>query len=242
MRPGDPPRGVLRTTGMVSGRTVVVETGPGMDAIEVRSAFIGALERGDAGDAELVALGAIANGMEVVDLYVEVIGPAMAEVGHRWETGAMSIADEHLATGISYDVMNLVSRTATTHPRRSRERLLLGAVGAEGHTTGLRMIADLAGGHGFDVQFLGASVPVGTLAGIVAKHAPDIVGLSVTMAGPAGQLGAALEEILGSGHAPRGILVGGLGVPERLRDDPRVRYAADAREALAIIESLAEPG
>jgi len=111
----------------------------------------------------------------------------------------MSIADEHLATGIAYDVMRLVGRTATTQPRRSRERILLAAVGAEGHTTGLRMIADLAEGHGFDVHFLGAALPVETLAQIVAKHHPEIVGLTVTMAGPAGMLGGALvdHEIMG---------------------------------------------
>ena len=211
------------------------------DVATVRDEFVRALERGEANVAELIALDALTGGMDVAGLYVDVIAPALAEVGHQWETGRMSIADEHLATGIAYDVMRLVSRRATVYPRRSRERILLAAVGAEGHTTGLRMIADLAEGHGFDVQFLGASVPVNTLAGVVAKHRPEIVGLSVTMAGPAGQLGNALEEILRSGHAPKGILVGGLGVPDRFRDDDRVRYAANARDALDVIVALADP-
>ena len=216
----------------------VVSTGT--DAI--RDEFVRALERGDAQFAELIALDAVAeDGLTVADLYVDVIAPALAEVGHQWESGRMTIADEHLATGIAYDVMRLVGRTATAYPRRSRERVLLAAVGAEGHTTGLRMIADLAEGHGFDVQFLGAAVPVDTIASIVAKHRPEIVGLTVTMAGPAGQLGSALDEILASGHAPKGILVGGLGVPDRFRDDARVRYAANARDALVAITDLAEP-
>ena len=218
-----------------------METAPGTDAASLLAEFIGALEAGDANMAELIALDAVSNGMPVADLYVDVIGPAMAHVGHQWEKGRMSIADEHLATGIAYDVMRLVSRTATTHPRRSRERILLAAVGSEGHVTGLRMIADLAEGAGFDVQFLGAAVPVEAIADIVAKHEPEIVGLSVTMAASAGRLAGALEEVIASGHAPRGLLVGGRGVPDRLREDPRVRYAEDAREAIAVIESLAEP-
>lgn len=218
-----------------------MESATDTDVATVRDEFVRALERGDANFAELIALDALTDGMEVAGLYVDVIAPALAEVGHQWETGRMSIADEHLATGIAYDVMRLVGRRATVYPRRSRERILLAAVGAEGHTTGLRMIADLAEGHGFDVQFLGASVPVNTLAGVVAKHRPEIVGLSVTMAGPAGQLGDALEEILGSGHAPKGMLVGGLGVPSRFHDDDRVRYAANARDALDVIVSLADP-
>ena len=206
-----------------------------------REQFVSALVQGDANMAELIGLDAVAEGMSVADLYVDVIGPALAEVGHQWEHGRMTIADEHLATGIAYDVMKLLGRTATRFPRRSRERVLLAAVGGENHVTGLRMIGDLAEGAGFDVRYLGAAVPVDTLAPVVAKHRPEIVGLSVTMAGWAGHLASALDEVLASGHAPRGILVGGLGVPKDLRRDGRVRYAADAREALAVIEALAEP-
>lgn len=218
-----------------------MESATGTDAAAIREEFVAALTVGDANLAELTALEAVAEGLPVVDLYVDVIGPALAEVGHRWASGRMSIADEHLATGIAYDVMRLTSRTATRYPRRSRERLLLAAVGSEAHSTGLRMIGDLAEGLGFDVQFLGAAVPVETLAGIVAKHRPQLVGLSVTMAASGAQLSVALDEVLASGHAPKGILVGGLGVPASLRSDGRVRYAADARAALQVIEELADP-
>ena len=207
----------------------------------IREEFVSALVQGDANMAELIGLDAVAEGLSVADLYVDVIGPALAHVGHQWEHGRMSVADEHLATGIAYDVMKLLGRTATTYPRRSRERVLLAAVGGENHVTGLRMIGDLAEGAGFDVRYLGAAVPVDTLVPIVEKHRPEIVGLSVTMAGWAGHLSTALEEVLAAAHAPRGILVGGLGVPEGVRTDQRVRYAADAREALALIEELADP-
>ena len=218
-----------------------VESDLTTEAAAVREEFIAALKLGDANMAELIALDAVAGRFSVADLYVEVIGPALAEVGHQWQKGLMTIADEHLATGIAYDVMNLVGRAATSFPRRSRERVLLAAVGSENHVTGLRMIGDLAEGAGFDVRYLGAAVPVQTLAPVVAKHTPEIIGLSVTMAGSAARLGDALDEVLASGHAPRGVLVGGRGVPAGMREDARVRYATDARQAIAIIESLADP-
>ncbi len=97
----------------------------------IREEFVSALEQGDANMAELIGLDAVAAGMSVADLYVDVIGPALAHVGHQWETGRMTVADEHLATGIAYDVMKLLGRAATTQPRRSRERVLLAAVGGE---------------------------------------------------------------------------------------------------------------
>jgi methylmalonyl-CoA mutase cobalamin-binding domain/chain len=218
-----------------------VESRTSTDAAVVREEFVASLIAGDANLAEIIALDAVAEGMPVVDLYVDVVGPALEQIGHRWEDGTMTVADEHLATGIAHDVMRLIGRTATRYPRRSRERVLLAAVGSEGHITGLRMIGDLAEGRGFDVRYLGAALPVETIADIVAKHTPEIVGLSVTMAGSGARLAAALEEVVTSGHAPRGVLVGGRAVPDAIREDPRVRYAADARAALEIIEDLAEP-
>lgn len=213
----------------------------GTDAAILREELVASLIAGDANLAEIIALDAVAAGMPVADLYVDVVGPALEQIGHRWERGQMTIADEHLATGIAHDVMRLISRTATAHPRRSRERVLLAAIGGETHVTGLRMIGDLAEGRGFDVRYLGAALPVETISSIVAKHEPEFVGLSVTMPGQTARLNAALDEVLASGHAPRGILVGGRAIPEPVRTDARVRYAADAREAIELIEALADP-
>jgi len=211
---------------------------PELDA--AREGFLCALVAGDPRTAEHVALEAVAEGLSVTDLYVDVIAPALTTIGERWAGGAMTVADEHLATGIASGVMTLVGRTARRAPARSRERVLLAAVGSEGHVVGLRMIADLAEGAGFDVRYLGAALPVDTLAGVVGKHKPAIVGLSVTMPESTAQLRAALDQVF-LAHAPRAVLVGGGGVTPHLHRDPRVHYARDAREALAIIEDLADP-
>lgn len=216
-------------------------TPTGTDAGTLRKELLDALVKGDAALAELIALDAVTeDGMTVTELYVDVLAPVLEEIGHRWEGGALSVADEHLATGIAHGVMRLVGRAATRRPRRSRERVLLAAIGAEAHVVGLRMIADLAEGAGFDVHFLGAAVPVETLGDIVAKHRPDVAGLSVTMAASGERLAEALEQIACSGHQVRGVLVGGPGVPASFDGGPSVHAARDAREALAAIESLAE--
>jgi hypothetical protein len=47
--------------------------------------------------------------------------------------------------------------------------------------------------------------------------------------------------VFASGHAPRGVLVGGRAVPDVVKEDPRVRWAPDARVALDVIEELADP-
>jgi methanogenic corrinoid protein MtbC1 len=43
--------------------------------------------------------------MGVAGLYQRVIAPAMWRIGDLWEQGAISVADEHLATALTHQTM-----------------------------------------------------------------------------------------------------------------------------------------
>ena len=210
-----------------------------MDIEHGRDEFFDAIASGDARLAELIALEAVTEGMSLATLYVDVITPAMREIGVRWQRGELSIADEHLATSLVAGVMALVGRSATRQPRRSRERVMLAAVENEGHVVGLRMLQDLFEGAGFDVRYLGAAVPVATLEEIVRRHQPVAIGLSASVGAPA-QATQRAVEVLAERCPGVVILVGGEGVPNELRRDPRVSYAPDARVAVDLLEGLVE--
>jgi hypothetical protein len=60
--------------------------------------------------------------------------------------------------------------------------------------------------------------------------------LSVSVATPSLSLVEAVEALIGRGDL--NVLVGGSGVPAALREDPRVHYAPDVREALDVLERL----
>ena len=211
-----------------------------VDVARLRSEFLDAIAWGDARLAELIGLEAVSAGMDLATLYVDVMSPALREVGERWASGNLSIAQEHLATSLVDGVMSIVRRGGTRAPRRSRERILLAAVESEGHVVGLRMLADLAEGAGFDVRFLGPSVPGGGLVDIVRRHDPQVVGLSMTIGAPAWAIVHAVDT-LAEGCPDVALLVGGTGIPRRVREDPRVHWAPDAREALLTIEELVGP-
>lgn len=200
--------------------------------------FRDALLRGDRVHAELVALEAVADGMSVADLYVDVMAPALVDIGAGWERGELSVADEHLATGVVESVMARVARSATRLPRRSRQRILLAGTEDEGHVVGLRMLADLAEGAGFDVVYLGAAVPVDALLDLVGRLQPRIVALSASSTARRDLLAEAVAGLERRDDVD--VLLGGLGVPPRLRDRRRVHYAADVREAMEILERLAD--
>jgi methanogenic corrinoid protein MtbC1 len=165
------------------------------------------------------------------------MAPALAAVGERWASGDLSVADEHLATSIVETAMARVGRSATRMPKRSRQRVVMAGVDLEGHVVGLRMLADLAEGAGFDVRYLGASVPVDALGDLVSRLRPDVVCLSVSITTPTSSLLEAVGELTKRPNLR--LMIGGSGVPEDLRDDDRVVYAPDVREALAELERLA---
>lgn len=197
-----------------------------------------ALVAGDQVQAELVALDAVAGGMPLADLYADVLAPALNEVGRRWQAGDLTVADEHLATAVVEGVMARVGRAATRLPRRSRERVLLACAEDEGHVVALRMVADLAEGAGFDVRYLGASVPVDALVDLARRLRPRVVGLSAS----AGAAPAAVIEAVDGLLALPGldVIVGGDGVPAALGGRERVHRAGDVREALTLLEALAD--
>jgi len=204
--------------------------------VSAAGAFRDALIAGDQVEAEEIARAALDDGMALADLYVDVMFPALIEVGDRWASGDLTVADEHLATSIVESLMARLGRHPDRTPTRHRERVLMAGVELEGHVVGLRMLADLAEEAGFDVRFLGASVPLDALVDLVSRLRPGIVCLSVSVATPTMSLVEAVEAL--ARRRELQVLVGGSGVPSALREDPRVHYAPDVREALDVLERL----
>jgi DNA-binding CsgD family transcriptional regulator len=116
------------------------------------------------------------------------------------------------------------------------EKVLLAAPEGERHVVGLRMIADLLDGAGFDVLYLGQDVPCGALRAAVGRHRPAVAGLTCTCSGQT--LLRAIGAISHSG-SPTRILLGGEGVPGFLRDAgyPWLNRSSGVR---ALVEEMLE--
>jgi MerR family transcriptional regulator, light-induced transcriptional regulator len=120
------------------------------------------------------------SGVEVAEVYTEMLIPAMESIGDRWENGEIDIADEHQASVVA---TKLIGRLSSRAVRRGRPRgtILLGAPSGEHHALVVAMLADLLRIEGWDVCDLGVDTPsssflhvLSTLDGVVA------IGLSVT--------------------------------------------------------------
>lgn len=152
--------------------------------------------------------------MPLATLYQRVIAPAMHELGRLWEKGAITIADEHLATALTQRVLAAVRTPElleeTLPARPDKPRALLAAVQGEQHALGLRMAADLLEDSGYQVAYLGADVPTEALLQAVRTLSPDLLGLSATMPESARRL-EDVVELVGDERPRLPLLLGGQG-------------------------------
>jgi diguanylate cyclase (GGDEF)-like protein len=198
--------------------------------------FSEALRAGSTLQAEQVTDEALLAGVSPAAIHALIIEPAMTRIGELWECDGISVADEHLATAISHAVLIRLVDALSVAPGRSRERVLLTAVEGQHHVLGLRMVADVLEGAGFDVLFLGANVPRDALRAFVAEHQPAVTGLGFNVANDVSYLLDALLVVHEVSAEPR-IMLGGRAVPESLRS-AGYPFVGSSLEVLDVVQTL----
>jgi MerR family transcriptional regulator, light-induced transcriptional regulator len=184
--------------------------------------YLDAVRAADPAGAYRLASGALAEGMSVPELYQRVIAPAMHEIGELWAKGALTVADEHLATSLTHRVLaalrppiRLKADATEAGAGPVRGRVVLAAVEGEQHALGLRMAADVLEEVGYEVIYLGADVPTDALLQAIASFSPDRLALSATMP----ELAPRLEEVAATvrgAHPELEVLVGGQAASPRI--------------------------
>ena len=119
------------------------------------------------------------RGLTCLDIH-KVIQQAQSEIGRLWQEDRITIAQEHMATAISQVVLSHVYQYADA-PRSNGKKVLVACVEGELHDFPARLGADALDLAGFEVRYLGASVPHESLVAMVVTHQPDLLVLSVTM-------------------------------------------------------------
>lgn len=186
------------------------EAASAVDGLAAR--LLGALLAADRRGVETVIDDARYEGLDGIAILDDLLAPAMREVGRLWENGEIGIADEHLATAIVHTTLTRVYPNLVTAEPRTRGCVLLAGADGEEHVLGLRMIADVLEGGGFDVRNVGGALPPAALAAAVRRHRPVLVGLADTMGG-ALSLRRSMEAVRAV-EPEMPILLGGAGASE----------------------------
>ncbi|WP_187369019.1 cobalamin B12-binding domain-containing protein [Baekduia soli] len=202
----------------------------------VLDAYLAAILAPDGPRAWATIRDALAAGADPRALYLDVLAPAMVEVGRLWETARIGVAQEHLATQITQTVLARLAPELEEDPTAlpGRTAVVAGTPG-ELHAIGARMVADFLEAAGWEVLFVGPDAPGADIVDLAARRRPDVVALSTALAAnvlAAGRVFAALRRL----QPPPLIAAGG-----RAYDGDRARalvagadiYAADPSLLLA---------
>lgn len=157
------------------------------DLSSLRERYLAAQLRGDRREAMKVLLEeGLDGGASAMELQEQVIQAAQREIGRLWQENVITIAQEHMATAISNLALSQLFERAKAEPRNGKG-VLVACVEGELHEFPARLVADALDLAGFDVRFLGASVPTPSLIEMIDIVKPDLVALSATMSfhGPA---------------------------------------------------------
>jgi MerR family transcriptional regulator, light-induced transcriptional regulator len=173
---------------------------------EHRDRFLSALLARDSARARRTVEAALEDGVPIPDVYLEVLDPALREVGHRWAMGALNVAEEHYATAVAQSILDGLSRRLTRAPKDGRLAVVTGTP-EELHAVGLRMVADFLEADGWEVILLGPGAPAHDITALVESEQPDVVALSTATAGVIDGVVEVLREL--SALEPRPCIVAG---------------------------------
>lgn len=113
----------------------------------------------------------------LIDVYEELLAPAMAMVGSWYKVEAIDEAQEHMASSITERI--LARAVQITGPAKKINALcVLGCAPQAWHVIGLRMIADFLKLEGWRTLYLGANVPIPAFLNTVQTSRPTMILLS----------------------------------------------------------------
>jgi MerR family transcriptional regulator, light-induced transcriptional regulator len=203
------------------------------------------LRSGDLEAAFRAANGALSNGTSVTELYQDVFGASLREIGRLWAAGEVQVAEEHHfseATQLFISRLHPAIESAA-RPKRNL-RCVVFAVYGESHVIGARMVSDLLEMEGWDVYHLGGNLSIRHAMRALLDRPPHLLALSVSLAE---HLGAA-EDLIASARVEKAlramkVMVGGRAIRAGLwRELGADGASADAAHAAAEAERILREG
>lgn len=196
-----------------TGPTSPVARGDAPWARRLRARMVAGDERGS----WLVIESAMASGLSPERIYLEVLGPALREIGEAWHRGSGTIAEEHRASAVAHRIVGRMGARFAARGR-PRGRVVAGTPPGERHRIPVAMLADMVRAAGFEVIDLGSDLPTEAFVEAVQQAEAITAAVSVITSAALPAAGEVVAAIHTSTGTP--VLVGG----------PAVRDARHAAE------------
>ena len=218
LTPGEPPR-------------------PGRRSTDYPAELVRTMVNADEAATWVVVEDALSSGMEPLTFHIDVLTPALREIGDMWERGDISVAQEHQASAVA---LRVIGRLGPRFTRRGRTKgtIILGAPPDDLHGLPTAIMADVLRADGYSVIDLGARVPAKSFAMVAAAVDRLVaVGIAATSSDTVSGLTDTIAELRKVVDVP--IILGGAAIT----DDAEARelgadaYGADAQSGVEVIGS-----
>lgn len=142
--------------------------------------YFQALRRGERHLASRLVLDAVAAGMPVKQIYLDVFQPAQYELGRLWQANRITVAEEHYCTAATQLIMSQLYPHvfATT---KNGYTLVATCASGDLHEIGVRMVSDFFEMEGWSTYYLGANTPHSSVVAAVVEQRADVLGISATL-------------------------------------------------------------
>jgi DNA-binding transcriptional MerR regulator/methylmalonyl-CoA mutase cobalamin-binding subunit len=182
------------------------------------AALIRAIEIYDAAAAN-EEVGKLAALLPARDLVTQVALPLMRTVGERWHNGTMSIAHEHMASGILRNVFGSLLRLYK--PLEPVVKIVLATPSGEHHEFGILAAAMLAAPLGLEPIYLGANLPAQEILAAAEKSSARVIVIGMLDQSPYAAGISELRHLASTAPASVELWLGGRSLsdqPKELRD------------------------
>ena len=151
-----------------------------IDLAAISSALLDALVRGNGPDARAIVHQAYQSGVPIETLADVVIAPAMANVGHQWETARLDVWQEHRGTQLCAAALFDLKRELESRAERNRP-VAIGAAPEGDHYALPTLLGQLVLlDAGWEAINLGPNTPLASLTKAVRELRPRMVWLSAS--------------------------------------------------------------
>lgn len=142
--------------------------------------YADAVLQGNLAQIDVILAEAEQQSMSVRDIYLHILMPAQERIGQLWKEGKINVAQEHLATAITLQQMERL-RNSQEKAEQLGFRAAVASIEGDLHSVGARLMADFLLMDGWQVDYLGADLPISDLLDFIQYRKHHLLVLSVSL-------------------------------------------------------------
>ena len=151
-----------------------------LDSEKLSKHLFDALREGGTAQARFVIHGAYAAGMTVEELGDAVIAPAMARLGHDWETGRIDVMHEHRATLLCAAVLHELKPVLEANAEKNRPLVAGGSPEGDHSLLASLLVQMVLLDAGWEAVNLGPNTPMTSFSRAMHELKPRLMWLSAS--------------------------------------------------------------